>query len=390
MYDCIIVVCGFCGSIIARKLAEEENKKVLLIDRRNHIAGNMYDEIDTNNIRIQKYGPHIFHTNIDSIYDFLSKYTEWIPSKLICRAEIDGKLTPSPFNFNTIDTFFKEEADELKRALNEEYVNRSTATIVELLESKNKLIKKYAEFLFEKDYRLYTSKQWGIPPESIDISILKRVPINLSYEDSFFRDKYEVFPKKGFVELFKNLLNHNNITVKLNCESKTILDFDFNNKKIYYMGDEYKGIVVFTGALDELMNEKYGQLPYRSLEFKFKQIQTERYQEVPLIVFPQEDEFTRITEYSQFPIQNTNNSTTIAYEYPLEYCKNSDRGNEPYYPIINDENVKIHNKYKNDVKGIRNLFICGRLADYKYYNMDNAIERALEIYEEISSYLRHE
>lgn len=387
MYDCIIVGCGFCGSIIARRLAEEKNKKVLIIDRRNHIAGNMYDEVGTNGIRIQKYGPHVFHTNEEKVYDYLSNFTEWIPSKLLCRAEIDGILTPSPFNFNTIDTFFSEYAEELKSQLLEEYEGRESVTIVELLESSNKLVKEYAEFLFEKDYRLYTSKQWGIPPESIDVSVLKRVPVILSYEDSFFRDKYEAFPKNGFVALFKKILDHKNITVKLNCEAKDVLKFNFKDNTIWYEGEKYKNPVVFTGELDKLMNSEYGELPYRSLYFDFKEINKDRYQEVPLIVFPQADGFTRITEYSQFPVQKTIGSTTIAYEYPLKYSPDSERGNEPYYPIINDDNINLYNKYKNKAEQIKNLYVCGRLGDYKYYNMDNAIIRAFEVYDRIVSNL---
>ncbi|CAI3665461.1 UDP-galactopyranose mutase [Clostridium neonatale] len=385
MYDSIIIGCGFCGSIIARKLAEEQDKKILVIDRRNHIAGNMYDELNSNGIRIQKYGPHVFHTNISEVYEYISRFTSWIPSKLLCRAEIDGIFTPSPFNFNTIDTFFPECSEELKSELIKEYKGRETATIVELLESSNQLIKKYAEFLFEKDYRLYTSKQWGIPPESIDVSVLKRVPVILSYEDSFFRDKYECFPKDGFVSLFENILNHKNIEVRLNCEASEVLKFDFNNRKIYYENEEYTKPVIFTGELDKLMNFKYGQLPYRSIYFDFKDIDRDRYQEVPLIVFPQAKDYTRITEYSQFPPQKTNGTTTIAYEYPLQYLPNAERGNEPYYPIINDDNISIYNKYRDDAQKILNLYVCGRLGDYKYYNMDNAIMRAFEVYKDIVS-----
>lgn len=386
MYDCIIVGCGFCGSVMARRLAEEMNKMVLVIDRRNHIAGNMYDFDDTNNIRIQKYGPHIFHTNNDEIYTFVSRFTEWIPSKLICRAEIDGKLTPSPFNFSTIDTFFPDEAEEIKKALLEEFHGQETATIVEMLEHNNPLVKKIAEFLFEKDYRLYTSKQWGIPPSDIDPSVLKRVPVVLSYGDSFFRDKYEAFPKDGFVNLFKNLLNHKNITVKTNTEAVSILDFDFTNGYIKHNGEVFTNPVLFTGPLDVLMNYEYGQLPYRSLHFDFKKVPKSQSLDAPLEVFPQADDYTRITDYSQFPIQKTEDSITLAYEYPMQYSAESKLGNEPYYPIINDINTALYNKYLKKANRIPNLFVCGRLADYKYYNMDNAIARAFDVYKVIKDY----
>lgn len=386
MFDCVVVGCGFCGSVIARRLAEEMDKKVLVIDRRNHIAGNMYDYADTNNIRIQKYGPHLFHTNDDKIFEFVSRFTEWIPSKLVCRAEIDGKLTPSPFNFSTIDTFFPDEAEELKEKLLNAYPNRNTATIVELMEHKDPLIKKFADFLFEKDYRLYTSKQWGIPPSEIDISVLKRVPIVLSYEDSFFRDKYEVFPKDGFVKLFENMLNHKNITVKLNTEAVSILDFDFENKLIKMNGKIYNKPVLFTGPLDLLMNNEFGKLPYRSLYFDFRKVPESDTLEAPLEVFPQVADYTRITDYSQFPVQKTYGTVTLAFEFPLQYSPESERGNEPYYPIINDANSELYRKYLDKAKSIKNLFVCGRLADYKYYNMDNAIARAFDVYKLIKEH----
>lgn len=381
MYDCIIVGSGFCGSIIARMLAEKQNKKILIIEKRNHISGNMYDEIDTNGVRIQKFGPHLFHTNNAEVYQYVSQFTEWIPFHLSCRAEIDGILTPSPFNFSTIDSFYSPtEAVELRDRLKNAYPNRDTVTIVELLESTDQIIARFAHFLFEKDYRPYTSKQWGIPPEKISPSVLKRVPIVLSYQDRFFRDIYEVMPKEGFTKLFDRMLSHPNIDIKLNTDACDVLQFDTKHNKIYHNGYAIFCPVVFTGEIDSLLNYKYGRLPYRALYFEYQRLNISSYQDYALTVYPQAKEYTRITEYTKMPVQDILGKTTIAIEYPVPYDPKAARGNEPYYPIINDENCAVYNLYAKELSQIKNLYICGRLGDYKYYNMDNAIERAFEVY----------
>lgn len=378
MCDVLIVGAGFCGSVIARFLAEEMSQKVLVIDRRNHIAGNMYDYTDENGVLVQKYGPHTFHTTKQHLYDYINQYGDWIPYKLTCMAQIDNKFTPSPFNFQTIDDYYTvEKAKELKQAIKDYYGDAEKTTIVEMLENPVSIIQEYAQFLFDKDYSLYTAKQWGISPSEIDVSVLKRVPILFSYKDGYFDDEFQVMPKENFTAFFEDMLNHENITVKLNQEAKSVLEIKDNQTYLYGKPSEIP--VIYTGAVDELLQYQYGVLPYRSLRFEYETIEANSYQDAPVVAYPQADDFTRITEYTKLPIQNTNGKTVIAKEYPLQY--NPLENTEPYYPILTEESQLAYQQYREVVEQIPNLYCCGRLADFKYYNMDQALERALEICE---------
>lgn len=374
-YDVVVVGCGLTGSVIARYMAETMGKSVLVLERRNHIAGNMYDYQYENGLRVQQYGPHTFHTTKKPLFDFMCKYADWEEYYVTCMAEIDGKSTPSPFNFQTIDDFFSEEkAEKIKEHIRQEYGNADKATIVDMLNSQDSYVKAYADFLFEKDYSLYTAKQWGISPQEIDVSVLKRVPVLFSYKTGYFDDKFQAMPKQGFTQLIGTILNHKNITVKLEIEAKDYVSID--DGKILLNGMETEKVIVYTGAADELLDCKYGALPYRSLRFDFKEENTDSYQDAPIVAYPQADAFTRITEYSKMPVQETKGKTVIAVEYPQPYEQGI---SEPYYPILTEDSKALYQKYQDDLSEIPNLYLCGRLADFKYYNMDQALERALEI-----------
>ena len=372
MKEYIVVGAGITGAVIARHLAEG-GKRVTVIDRREHIGGNLYEQRDKSGILVQKYGPHIFHTNSRRVYDYIKKYGEWDDYFLECMVYMNGKYTPSPFNFKTIDDYFpKEKADALKARIREKYGELEKTTIVEMLGSDDELIKEYADFLFENDYSLYTAKQWGISPKEIDISVLKRVPVLFSYKTGYFDDTYQCMPKNGFTDIIKNILSHENISVELGKDALSFISI--SEGKLLIDGRETDKTVIYTGAADELMRCEYGVLPYRSLRFEYRSENTDSYQEAPVVAYPQADGYTRITEYSKLPVQKTNGKTVIALEYPLPYEAGK---TEPYYPIPTEKSKQLYEKYRSYLETIPNLILCGRLGDYKYYNMDQAIERAL-------------
>lgn len=380
--EVVIIGSGFAGSIMARLFADD-NKKVKLYEKRNHIAGNMYDYIDENGIRIQKYGPHTFHTNNKEVYEFISKFCKMEKYRLKCEAVIDNEPTPSPFNFKTIDQFYgKEDATRLKNKLLD-YYGRESATVLEMLNCDETIIREYAEFLFKKDYSLYTAKQWGKKPEEIDPSVLERVPVVFNYNDTYFYDEYEAIPENGFTEIFENMLNHPNIEVQLNTDALKHIRFDKEKGKILFDGEDIP--VFFTGPIDELFNNEYGKLPYRSLYFEYETLDTDSYQNVAIVAHPADAEYTRITEYTKLPFQEVGKKTVIAKEYSVEYDKDNEKGNEPYYPILTDESKEIYSKYLELSKKYNNLYLCGRLADFKYYNMDQVIDRTLKLYQSIKN-----
>ena len=380
--EALVIGCGLTGSVIARFLAEKLNKKVVIWDRRNHVGGNMYDYYDEHGILVHKYGPHTFHTKKEYLYDYMCQFAEWKEYKLTCMAQINGKFTPTPFNFQTIDDFYdKKEAADLKKRIRNEFGNKATATVVEVLNCNDKKIQEYAQFLFDNDYSLYTAKQWGISANEVDPSILKRVPLRFSYDIGYFDDEYQVMPATTFTDFFKSLLNHKNIEIKLSIEALEHLNVDLQNNKVFIDG-EYKDIpIIYTGALDELFDNCYGKLPYRSLRFEWKYEDIDSKQDAPVVAYPQAEGFTRITEYKKLPVQDVK-GTTYAVEYPLSYNENVKM--EPYYPVLTEKSQRIYSKYLEKASNIKNLFLSGRLADFKYYNMDQALERALNICKELN------
>ncbi len=384
----VVVGAGFSGSIIARKIAEELNKEVTVVERRNHIGGNAYDEYDENGILVQKYGPHYLNTDKYFIIKYLSQYAELFPHAARLLSFIDGKYVRLPFNFETMQQLVgAEKAEILLAKMRKEYPGADRVPILKLIDSEDADISEYAKLLFEKAYKTYTAKMWGIGVDKIDKSVLERVPMALSYDERYLNKDFQYLPIKGFTEIFCNMLNHPNISLQLNVNALDHICFDEQNNKVLYDG-EFVDALIYTGPVDELFDEKYGSLPYRSLDIRYEYSESDSILPCEIISYPQADGYTRSTEYRKI-MYNTDNvkGSVVATEYPLQYDKNATVGNIPYYPVITEESNEMYAKYCDEVKKYNNIFLCGRLAEFKYYNMDICIEHALEYYENIKDYL---
>lgn len=368
---------GIVGTVLAAELAKKGHT-VQVLERRAHAGGNVYDYNDEYGIHVHYYGPHIFHTNDDEVYRYVSDNCELKDFNLVCGSVMDGKCVPTSFDFSSVDTFFQEEAEEIKAHIKAEFGDRASATVLEMLESQDSYVRRFADFLYEKDYKPYTAKQWGIDPEKVDRQIFKRVPILFSYGSKYFSDKYQAMPVKGYMEFIENLLKPPGIELRLNEEA---LDrFSIRDNQVMDGDKPLDGVLIFTGALDELFDCKHGKLPYRSLRFVWKHEDIDSFQDMPVVAYPQAEGFTRITEYKKLPVQEVR-GTTYAVEYPLPYKQGE--AMEPYYPVLTEESQKLFRKYYDEAKQVRGLAFAGRLAEFKYYNMDQAIRRALDLAREL-------
>jgi UDP-galactopyranose mutase len=373
-YDCLVIGCGFAGAVIARELAERSDKKVLIIDKRGHIGGNAYDCVDSEGILIHKYGPHIFHTNSKRVYEYLSRFTKWRDYSHEVLADIYGKKIPVPFNLNSLYMVYdRDKAERLEKKLVFEYGMEKRVTISELRRQTDDDLQELASFIYNNVFLYYTQKQWGVAPEDIDPAVTARVPVLVSYDNRYFQDTYQGIPAEGYTPLFEKMLDHPNINKMLNTDSSMVLKMV--SDKMYLDGKQYHGTVVYTGALDELYNYCFGRLPYRTLDFVFENHNKTWYQQKGTINYTVDEQFTRITEFKHMTGQNIEGKTAIAKEYPREYTGLKDE--IPYYAILNPENIALYDRYKKITEGHKNFYLLGRLAEYKYYNMDTIVERAL-------------
>ena len=379
MYDSIVIGAGIAGSTVARQLAEKKGHKVLVVEKRDHIGGNCYDRPDAYGILVHEYGPHIFHTNMEDVFAYLSGFTEWIlyENGHQVVANVDGRLIPVPFNLNTLHMIYdKETADVLEKKLKDTYGEGSRVPIMKLREDPDEQIQAIAQYVYENVFLKYTMKQWGQTPEEISPEVTGRVPVLISYDNRYFQDKYQGVPKHGFLAMFHRMLDHENITVRTGTDAKELLEF--REQEICFEGQPFKGNVIFTGALDELYDCKYGRLPYRSLEFAFEHLEQEDFQDGHSVVnYTVSEDFTRITEFKYLTRQEDTNGTTIVREYPFAYT--GAEGEIPYYAIMNPENEALYRKYEKLARQHANLYLLGRLAEYKYYNIDEKKKKALEL-----------
>jgi UDP-galactopyranose mutase len=375
MIDYIIVGSGLAGVVIAERIATQLNKKVLIIEKRNHVGGNCFDYKDENNILIHKYGPHLFHTNNKEVINYLSNFTSWDIYNHEVLAYIDGKKISIPFNFNTLyDVFPISKAKLLEKKLLKNYDYNSKVPILELKKSTDKDLAFLADYIYKKIFVNYTAKQWGMKPEEMDGAVTARVPIFIGKDNRYFNDIYQMLPSNGYTSMINKMLNHPNIKIMLNTDFKEVCEL--KKDEFYLFDKKFDGKVIYTGQIDELFNYKFGELPYRSVDMQFETVEKEYYQEKATVNYPNNYKFTRITEFKHIHPTNSN-KTTILKEYPQEYKINQ---NIPYYPIFIDDNQENYSKYLEYSKQFENLILVGRLAEYKYYDMDDIIERALEVF----------
>ncbi|NMM63097.1 UDP-galactopyranose mutase [Clostridium sp. P21] len=379
-YDCLVIGCGFAGSVVSRELAERLGKKVLIIEKRNHVGGNMYDLFNKDGILVHKYGPHIFHTNSKRVFDYISRFTQWRNYSHEVLADIHGKLVPIPFNLNSLNmTFSFEKAERLKKKLVSIYGMNTRLTIAQLRGEIDPDLRELADFVYNNVFLYYTQKQWGVTPENIDPSVTARVPILISQDNRYFQDKYQGMPSDGYTVLFEKLLDNPNINLRFNTDASKLVSIKEN--QVFFEDKPFKGTIIYTGALDEFFDCKFGRLPYRTLDFLFETHDIARYQPKGTVNYTVDQPFTRITEFKHLTGQNVSGKTTIMKEYPKAY---TGAENEiPYYAILNEENFQLYKKYEQLTKELSDFHLLGRLAEYKYYNMDSIIERALILADEI-------
>ena len=364
--DFLVVGAGPSGAVIAERIANILGKSVTVIDKRGHIAGNLYDYVDENGVMVHRYGPHAFHTNSEKIWSYLSNFTKWHIYFHRVNAIVDGVEVPLPFNLNSIDKLFpKEMASRLSDKLIGKYGYGMKVPILEMLKENDGDIAFLAKYIYDKVFLGYTQKQWGLSPEQIDPSVTARVPVLLSRDDRYFQDRFQGIPENGYTRMIENMLNNPLIEVRLKTSMSDILD----NVKFKHL--------VYTGPIDEFFGGKYGLLPYRSLDFDFRSYNKPFFQKVAQLNYPENFDFTRTTEYKHFLQQNTD-KTTVSFEYPEQYVPGE---NEPYYPINSKDSSELLRKYLEEAAKLNNTTFVGRLADYRYYNMDQVVARALDVFD---------
>jgi UDP-galactopyranose mutase len=361
MFDYLIVGAGFAGSTLAERLASQGNKKILLVEQRPHIGGNAYDYHNEEGLLIHKYGPHIFHTNAKRVFDYLSQFTKWRPYEHRVRASVEGQLVPIPINLDTINQLYGLNLNAFEV---EAFFQKVAEPREAIRTSEDVVVSRVGQDLYRKFFRGYTRKQWDLDPADLDASVIARVPIRTNRDDRYFTDTYQVMPLHGYTRMFERMLDHPNIKLMLNTDYKEIQDIIPYREMIY------------AGPIDEFFDLCYGKLPYRSLDFRHETIDAERYQEAPVINYPNEHPYTRITEFKYLTGQR-HPKTAIVYEYP---CAEGD----PYYPIPRPENAELYRKYQALAERTPGVHFVGRLATYQYYNMDQVTAQALTLFERLA------
>jgi UDP-galactopyranose mutase len=361
MFDYLIVGAGFAGSVLAERLAAGSNRKVLLCDKRPHIGGNAYDHYDEHGILVHKYGPHIFHTNSQEVFEYLSRFTKWRPYEHRVRASVDGMHLPIPINLDTINRLYGLSLTSFE-------IDRFFASVAEprtaIVNSEDVVVNRVGRELYEKFFRNYTRKQWGLDPSELDASVIARVPVRTNRDDRYFGDVYQAMPLHGFTRMFENMLDHSNIKILLNADYREIQEHIPYREMIY------------TGPVDEFFDYRFGKLPYRSLEFRHETKEMAVYQDAPVVNYPNTHAYTRVTEFKYLTGQ-VHPKTSIVFETPRAE-------GDPYYPVPRPQNAALYAQYRQLADVTPGVHFVGRLATYKYYNMDQITAQALSTYAKIS------
>jgi UDP-galactopyranose mutase len=356
MFDYLVAGAGFAGSVIAERLARKYNKRVLICDRRSHIGGNAYDHYNEDGILVHKYGPHIFHTNSADVFQYLSQFTKWRNYEHRVLAQVDGRLVPIPINLDTVNKLYD-------LSLTEDQLEAFFAGRAEKKEqirtSEDVVVARVGRELYEKMFRGYTRKQWGLDPSELDASVTARIPVRTNRDDRYFTDTFQSMPLHGYTRMFENMLDHPNIRIMVNTDYRDI-EHEIAFKEM-----------VYTGPVDEYFGCRFGKLPYRSLEFKHEVHDKETFQIAPVVNYPQEHAYTRITEFKYLTGQQ-HQKTAVVYEFPRAE-------GDPYYPVPRPENAALYKQYEALAQATPNVHFVGRLATYKYYNMDQVVAQALTV-----------
>jgi UDP-galactopyranose mutase len=360
MYDWLIVGAGFAGSVLAERIASQRGEKVLIVDKRAHIAGNAYDHFNEDGILIHRYGPHIFHTNAQSIVDHLSQFTQWRPYEHHVLAKVDDMLLPIPINLDTVNRLY---GLSLKETELEAFFASRAEKLDEIRTSEDVVVSTVGRDLYEKFFQGYTLKQWGLDPSELDKSVTARVPTRTNRDDRYFNDSFQMMPLKGYTHMFERMLDHPNIHVMLQTDYRDVRDI-IPHKRL-----------IFTGPIDEYFDHRFGKLPYRSLRFEHVTLDQENFQPVATVNYPQTESYTRITEYKHLTGQK-HPKTSITYEHPTAI-------GDPYYPVPRAENQELYKRYEQLANATPDVWFVGRLATYRYYNMDQVVGQALATFRRI-------
>ncbi len=360
-FDYLIVGAGFAGSVLAERLANELGQRVLVVEKRPHIGGNAYDRYDDAGVLMHPYGPHIFHTNSADIFDYLSRFTEWRPYQHRVLAAVDGQLLPIPINLDTVNKLYGLNLTSFEV---EKFFESVAEKKDDIKTSEDVVVNKVGRELYNKFFRGYTRKQWGMDPSELDASVTARVPTRTNRDDRYFADTFQAMPLHGYTRMFEKMLGHPNIKVMLNTDYREVVDLLPWKHMIY------------TGPVDAFFNYKYGKLPYRSLEFRHETVPQEQFQPVGTVNYPNDYGYTRISEFKHITGQK-HPLTSVVYEYPRA-------DGDPYYPVPKPENAELYRKYEADADAMENVTFVGRLATYKYYNMDQVVAQALTAFKRLN------